>query len=193
MSTMIATQYEITLPTDYDMGIIRQRVADRGHSLDARPGLGLKAYLIRDVAGGASANAYAPFYLWTEPGALAALHWGGQGFSGIVSDFGRPVVQTWIGGAFYRGSSYELAPTFATKTLVTLSDEEDPKDEAKRLQELAHSRSADVDTHSVTLAIDPTSWQGVIFRLSTSRPGPSTLATIYEVLHLSTPEIAQLA
>lgn len=192
MLTMIAAQYEIALPTDYDMGIIRRRVADRGHVLDARPGLGLKAYLIRDVAEGSSTNAYAPFYLWTDPGALAALHWEGQGFSGIVNDFGRPAVQTWIGGHFYRGPSHELAPIFATKTLVPLNNEEDPKDEARKLQELAHSRSTDDDTHSVTWAINPTTWQGVIFRLSTCRPEDSAVATIYEVLHLSTPELAKL-
>jgi len=61
-------------------------------------GSALKAYLIREVADGATANAYAPFYLWTDPDALGAFHWEGQGFSGIVSDFGRPPVQTWIGG-----------------------------------------------------------------------------------------------
>lgn len=189
---MIAAQYEIALPTDYNMGIIRRRVAARGHALDARPGLGLKAYLIRDVAGCASTNAYAPFYLWTDPRALAALHWGGQGFSGIVSDFGRPVVQTWIGGDFYRGPSHEPAPTFATKTVLTLSNAEDPKDEAMQLKELAHSTSDEDDTHSVAWAINPTTWQGVIFRLSSSRPDDSAATTIYEVLHLSTPELAKL-
>lgn len=193
MLTMIAAQYEIALPTDYDMGIIRRRVADRGHILDARAGLGLKAYLIRDVAGGSMTNAYAPFYLWTDPDALAALHWGGQGFSGIVNDFGRPVVQTWIGGNFYRGPGYALRPTFAMKTLLSLNNAADPKDEAMKLDELAHSRSAEDNTHSVTWAIDPTTWQGVIFRLSTSRPDDSAFSTIYEVLHLSAPEISKLS
>jgi hypothetical protein len=32
---MDALQYEITLPADYDMGIIRKRVADFGHLADA--------------------------------------------------------------------------------------------------------------------------------------------------------------
>ncbi|MFC5828113.1 DUF4865 family protein [Nonomuraea insulae] len=40
---MYAKQYEITLPADYDMRIIRKRVADGGHVLDDRAGLGLKA------------------------------------------------------------------------------------------------------------------------------------------------------
>ncbi|MCW2914583.1 MAG: hypothetical protein JWN52_2651 [Actinomycetia bacterium] len=37
---MHAMQYEITLPADYDMKIIRHRVATKGHLLDAFPGLG---------------------------------------------------------------------------------------------------------------------------------------------------------
>jgi hypothetical protein len=41
-------QYEVTLPADYDIGTIRTRVAGRGHLLDDRTGLGLKAYAIRE-------------------------------------------------------------------------------------------------------------------------------------------------
>lgn len=35
-------------------------------------GLGLKAYLILEVAAGSAGTAYAPFYVWTDPDALAA-------------------------------------------------------------------------------------------------------------------------
>jgi Domain of unknown function (DUF4865) len=42
---MNAMQYEISLPADYDMGIIRDRVATRGATFDDYPGLGLKAFL----------------------------------------------------------------------------------------------------------------------------------------------------
>ena len=34
-------QYEITLPADHDMRIIRERVAANGHRMDDVPGLGL--------------------------------------------------------------------------------------------------------------------------------------------------------
>jgi hypothetical protein len=101
-------------------------------------------------------------------------------------------VQTWIGGRFHRGPGYELTPTFATKTLLAPELAEDPQNEAARLQELAQSIANNEDTHSVAWAIDPATWQGVIFRLSTSRPDNSPNATIYQVLHLSTPEIDQL-
>ena len=36
---MFAMQYEIPLPADYDMGIIRHRVASRGHATNAYPDL----------------------------------------------------------------------------------------------------------------------------------------------------------
>jgi hypothetical protein len=39
---MLAKQYSIALPADYDMGIVRERVATRGSALDALPHLGFK-------------------------------------------------------------------------------------------------------------------------------------------------------
>jgi len=45
---MYAKQYEITLPADYDMRTVRRRVADASQLLNHRPGLGLKAYVIRE-------------------------------------------------------------------------------------------------------------------------------------------------
>jgi hypothetical protein len=189
---MIAAQYEIALPADYDMQIIRRRVAERGHALDDRAGLGLKAYLIREVLDGSAANAYAPFYLWNDPDALAAFHWEGQGFSGIVSDFGRPTVQTWIGGRFHRGPRYAQAPAFATKTVLAPAPTGDPQGEAAKLNDLAQPIAENEDTHSVAWAIDTTTWQGIIFRLSASRPDSSPNTTTYQVLHLSSPGIDKL-
>ena len=66
MQPMQLMQYEITLPADYDMGIIRHRVATRGSGTDEFPGLGIKAYLVRERGrDGSPVNQYAPFYLWS--------------------------------------------------------------------------------------------------------------------------------
>ncbi|MEU4106665.1 DUF4865 family protein, partial [Streptomyces tanashiensis] len=112
---MHAMQYEITLPADYDMEIIRERVATRGHLLDAFPGLGLKAYLVREREAGSPVNQYAPFYLWAAPEGMNAFLWG-PGFQGIVNDFGRPVVQHWTGLAYEEGPAAASAPGTATRT-----------------------------------------------------------------------------
>ncbi len=105
---MYAMQYSITLPADYDMNIIRQRVATRGHLLDTFPGLGLKAFLIRERGiDGSPVNQYAPFYLWTSIAGVNNFLWGNNaGFSGIVDSFGRPIVQHWTGVAFEKGAEY---------------------------------------------------------------------------------------
>lgn len=93
---MLAMQYSLTLPADYDMGIIRERVRRNGHALDDRAGLALKAYLIR-VRGvdGSQVSQYAPFYLWNSPAAMTQFLIGGGGFQNIVRDFGRPPVSQW--------------------------------------------------------------------------------------------------
>ncbi|WP_234361388.1 DUF4865 family protein [Plantactinospora sp. BB1] len=48
---MYAKQYEITLPADYDMRIIRNRVAEFGHLLDDHPGLRAARRTALDRAG----------------------------------------------------------------------------------------------------------------------------------------------
>lgn len=190
---MIATQYEITLPTDYDMGVIRRRVAERGSALDDRAGLGLKAYLVRDVADGSPVNAYAPFYLWNDPDALAAFHWGGQGFAGIVRDFGRPTVRTWIGGGFTRGDAIDAAPTHAVVQLARFAPGSDPETEAAAVARLAGEAAADQHTHSVAWAVDPTRWDAVVLRLATAAVAPEpTTGTVYRVEHLSAPGLTEL-
>jgi uncharacterized protein DUF4865 len=178
---MYAMQYEISLPADYDMSIIRERVATRGHALDDFPGLGVKAYLIRE---GAPVNQYAPFYLWNSVAGMNRFLWGGGGFQGIVADFGRPAVRHWAGVAFEVGPARASVPRAATRRTERLSDDEDPALAVERA--LAELRSDVPGMHSTALAVDPRSWELVRFTLwADVASGPGTH---YEVLHLSAPE-----
>jgi hypothetical protein len=93
---MYAKQYEVTLPADYDMQVVRKRVAAVGPLLDDRAGLGLKAYAIRERgSGGSPVNQYAPFYLWNDAGAMAHFLVGRGGFENVIRSFGRPAVHHW--------------------------------------------------------------------------------------------------
>lgn len=106
---MQAMQYEITLPADYDMAIIRQRVATKGAMTDDFEGLGLKAYGIRERGvDGSPVNQYAPFYLWASVEGMNQFLWG-AGFAGLSRDFGRPIVRQWTGLAFERGPADRAA------------------------------------------------------------------------------------
>jgi hypothetical protein len=188
---MYAMQYEITLPADYDMQIIRDRVATRGSMTDDFAGLRTKAYLMRS---GSPVNAYAPFYLWDDVDAMGSFLWGGRGFGGILRDFGRPTVQTWAGIAFERGTAH---PAFATKETFTLDESDDPADALEALRGTFEQRVSN-GVYLSALAIDPRTWQAVIFTLtnvitdelrSIGNFGPYDRGTVteYEVLHVSEP------
>ncbi|MFI9202003.1 DUF4865 family protein [Streptomyces sp. NPDC053048] len=192
---MYAMQYEITLPADYDMNVIRHRVATRGHALDDRAGLGLKAYVIRERGvDGSPVNQYAPFYLWDGIGAMSHFLVGGGGFQGIIGDFGRPVVQHWTGIACEPGPARGAAPRAASRRLTPVPAGADPAAlVAEALGELRESaRSSQV--HTAALAFDPRHWQLLRFTLwADAVPAAEDPdAERYEVLHLSTPHLGDI-
>ncbi|MGW2600677.1 DUF4865 family protein [Streptomyces klenkii] len=187
---MYAKQYEITLPADYDMGIIRERVATRGHVLDDRAGMAFKAYVIREKGvDGSPVNQYAPFYAWDDTAAMSHFLVGGGGFEGIVRDFGRPVVRHWTGIAREDGPARGAgaAPRAASRRLTPLPAEglaEAVAAETAALRELA-SRDG---VHTAALAVDPHHWQLLRFVLwAEAVPPGEDVTERYEVLHLSAP------
>ncbi|WP_129841310.1 DUF4865 family protein [Streptomyces sp. RFCAC02] len=198
---MYAKQYEITLPADYDMEIIRDRVAAGGHVLDDRAGLGLKAYVIRERGvGGSPVNQYAPFYLWNDPGAMAAFLVGGGGFQNIVRDFGRPAVHHWTGIAHVAGPARRATPRAASRRLTAAPPDSDadgtglgPAEWIARETAALHTLAAHDGVHTAALALDPTHWQSMRFVLWADTAAEDGTATEhYEVLHLSSPGLAAL-
>ncbi|WP_395293479.1 DUF4865 family protein [Kitasatospora hibisci] len=189
---MLAMQYEITLPADYDTGIIRRRVAERGHLLDAHPGLGAKAYLVRERGeDGSPVNAYAPFYLWrTAEGMNGFLF--GPGFRGLSADFGRPAVRHWLGAGLRHGAGRRAGPgtpATATRRLERLPEGVDPAEAvAAALAELPDHP----DLHTAAVAVDPDRWELLRFALWSGPVPDGTPGTRFRVLHLSHPELDRL-
>lgn len=187
---MHAMQYEITLPADYDMGIIHRRVATRGHLLDGFPGLGLKAYLVRERSAGAPVNQYAPFYLWAAPEGMNAFLWG-PGFQGIVDDFGRPEVRHWAGAAYGEGPAAGSEPRHAARRRLPVGEGERPADAVAREVE-AHGRLVREDgLVAAAVAVDPHHWEVLAFSLWAG-PAPEGAGDVFRVLHLSQPGRAAL-
>ncbi|MDH6119949.1 hypothetical protein ABH930_001189 [Kitasatospora sp. GAS204A] len=186
---MHAMQYEITLPADYDLDIIRRRVAMKGQLLDQFPGLALKAYLLRERGvAGSPVNQYAPFYLWRADEGANRFLWG-PGFRGLSEDFGRPVVRSWLGLAVQDGPGREGAPTAATRLRTPIGPDQDPAEAIESaLADLPADRPG---AHTTALAVDTTCWELLTFTLWTATPGPE-YGERYQVLHLSRPELAQL-
>ncbi|MGW7351209.1 DUF4865 family protein [Streptomyces sp. NPDC054784] len=169
---MHAMQYEITLPADYDMGVIRDRVATRGHLLDGAPGLGLKAYAVRERGrDGSPVNEYAPFYLWDDPAALTGFL-RGPGFDALSGDFGRPSVRDWHTVAREHGSARAEPPNRAERTVRTLRPDT-PLDPQLTEATEALRRTARADgVHTAALGLDPYRWELVRFVLRSGPPAP---------------------
>jgi hypothetical protein len=189
---MYSMQYELTLPADYDMGIIRSRVAERGSRTDDFAGLRFKAYLVRERGvENSPVNQYAPFYLWDDTAAMGSFLWGGRGFGGIVSDFGRPTVQTWTGVGVLAGTgdraSEGAAPVFATRYIRPLGDGIDPTDAVPGLLEQLAFRASVRGVHTAMMAIDPRTWEVIEFTLWTDAAPLHVPGVRYSVLHLSQP------
>ncbi len=193
---MHAMQYEITLPADYDMAVIRKRVADKGHLTDAFPGLALKAYLVRersaaDVArtkAHSTVNQYAPFYLWRTPEGMNSFLWG-PGFRGLSADFGRPQVQHWLGAGFRPGPAVGTAPVTATRHTEAVPEDTDP---GAAIERALAALPDDPDLHSTAVALDPSRWQLLHLALWRGPAPEEAPGTRYQVLHLSRPELDAL-
>ncbi|HEX4225142.1 MAG TPA: DUF4865 family protein [Pseudonocardiaceae bacterium] len=176
-------QYELTLPADYDMEIIRKRVRDRGGRTDGFPGLGIKAYLIRERGVDESpVNEYAPFYLWHEISGMNRFLWGGGGFTGIVDDFGRPPVRHWTGVDEQAGPAE--APIAATRRIEPMPAGVDPIEPVLAARQELRERAEHPGVYRTALAVDPQRWELVHFTLWARTP-PASAGTRYEVLHMS--------
>lgn len=185
---MLAMQYSFTLPADYDMSIIRHRIAANGHRMDGFPRLVFKAFLHagRDPQREhARENLYAPFYLWEDNDGMNRFL-SSAGFAALAASFGWPVVRTW---SVWKS---RLLPTLAqagcaTREIIQIA----PHTALDELQQ-AECRQVDVDMdeHAALGAVvgfEPGSWTLVRFRLWRTyqshfdRPGVQA----YEVGHLS--------
>lgn len=189
--TVYAMQYEVTLPADYDMGIIRRRVVERGRATDDFDGLGLKAYLVQDQANGAAVNQYAPFYLWNDSAGMGRFLWGGEFFTGICQSFGRPGVRHWTGVGTLPGPDVDQPALAATRNTFALPPDVDPAGPVAEAVETLRSTAQLPGVHLSAIAVDPARWELVHFTLWSGEPG-IVPGTRYQVLHLSTPGTIEL-
>lgn len=189
---MFAVHYELTLPTDYDMEIVRERVRGRGAVTDDWPDLGFKAYLMREAGtGGSPVNQYAPFYLWNDTPGFNRFMWDG-GFGNIVRDFGRPAAQHWTGLAFEPGPAIDGVPSVATKETIAIPADLDPAVAIAHAIGEATAIALSSQVHSTALAIDPRGWQLVRFTLWHEQAPLDAPGAHFQVLHFSSPGLSAL-
>lgn len=186
---MIAMQYVFTLPADYDMGIIRRRIADKGHFTDKLPGLVFKAYLHADKAAGelaAADNRYAPFYLWDSVEGMNSFLCG-PGFQALTASFGWPVVNTW---QVWRHIEQGTLPEAAYATIERLPIKAHTALGGLQADESAHAWrvAALPGALAVVAGYEPGRWTLVRMALWRDLPPAELMAcsATYQVGHVST-------
>jgi hypothetical protein len=200
---MYAMQYPIALPADYDMEIIRKRVAAASPMLDDRAGLGFKAYLLRERGvAGSPVNEYAPFYVWRDTAAMADFLLRGGGFQNIIRSFGRVPVQSWLGVVVLPGPARGERAAVATRRVSPVPADQAAAQDGMGLKELTDREvealrrlASRPDVHTAALAVDPHTWQSVRLVLWRDGADPADAAEAterYEVLHVSAPELDRL-
>jgi hypothetical protein len=188
---MIAMQYSFVLPADYDMAIIRQRIASKGHLLDDFDGLHFKAYLhaARDSASLATReNLYAPFYLWRDSAAMQRFL-GSAGFAQLTQSFGWPVIRCWpVWDAYVSPDARDA--TLASRDIDTIA----PYSALDALRQDDHAtlqRDIERGALAAVNAFEPTTWTRVRFRLW-GEPHPALAdhhRQLYDVGHVSQPKL----
>lgn len=193
---MLAMQYSFTLPADYDMDIIRERIASKGHLFDTFPQLRFKAFQFacRDQPHHhAQENCYAPFYVW-ESNAGMNEFLSSSGFAALVGAFGWPTIRNW--------SVWEtrMLPTMgnaqcATREIVAIA----PHTALAELQK-AEVEQVRIDIEQLgalagVVGFEPTTWTLVRYRLWPDFRADFARAgvQVYEIGHLSIPDKLAIA
>ncbi|MBM3116959.1 DUF4865 family protein [Jeongeupia naejangsanensis] len=190
---MIAMQYSILLPANYDMAIIDARIATRGGLTDRLSGLIFKAYLSARRSEGARHNLYAPLYLWQDIAAMNAFL-SGPGFAGLCADFGRPPVQCWP--VWQAGWTGDLPNArFASRTQLAMAPAGGLGDLRAAEAGMSQQRISEHGACAALVAYDPISWTLTRFALWTDRPMPDEVGDVqpYAVGHVSAPGLMQAA
>lgn len=190
---MIAMQYNFTLPADYDMDIVRQRIASKGHMLDDFPGLAFKAYLHASkdsMATASSQNVYAPFYLWHDNEGMNNFLCG-DGFKAVSHAFGWPAVRQWSVWHSHMDVQVRSA-TFATRQNRQIEAYTDLGALRELEIEAAKNISQQDGVLATLVAFDPNAWTLVRFTLwhdatAAQAAGLPDHVQAYEVGHVSAP------
>ena len=158
---MIAMQYSFVLPADYDMAIVRERIATKGTLLDDLPGLVFKAYLYAGREASAE-NLYAPFHLWRDEESMHGFL-NGAGFAGVARAFGWPSVRTWT--PWHANVAAEVrAARHATRSVQAIAPHSDLA--ALRAREEIWARDArERGALAVVIGFEPVTWTLVRFCL----------------------------
>ena len=181
---MLAMQYSIQLPVNYDVALIEQRVNERKQLFDGHKGLVHKSFLYNEQD-----KLYAPFYIWKHVIEAQAFLLDDL-FKGVVETFSRCRVRSWFVVHMAYGNR-KLVPTFARREVDIIPPEEKLDNFLRYEKDVQSSLVADPNLYMQIAAFDADRWEVLRFSLwkdEAAAVKPSSDSYIdYQVLHVSEP------
>jgi len=187
---MLAMQYNIGLPSNYDFGLIKERVQARHPLFDDLQGLLHKSFLWNEED-----RIYAPFYVWEDNDAAQDFILNDL-FRGVIKSFSRPRVRQWS-ICRPKAGRFSGQPRFALREADVIPGE----DSLQALAEQEYTKQEDMLQHPdlayYVVALDAERWELIrysVWKDEASAPTPETdCVHRYTVLHVSSPSHAQPA
>jgi hypothetical protein len=178
---MITTQYKITLPSDYDMNIIKARVINNGHKTDGFDDLKFKLYLITEKGKNHNLqNSYCPIYLWENHNGLNKFLFEGY-YDNILTSFGWQQVQV---GIPLVDPPTNISPY---KYLFHLTKPIPPQGSLRNTKEEIVKDLPKIKNSEFMLTYNPDKWEYDVFYFlsDVSNFIRETYGVLYSILHIS--------
>jgi len=181
---MLAMQYSIPLPANYDAARIRERVTSRRALFDDHAGLLHKSFIYSEAD-----HVYAPFYVWKDVSEARNFLLDDL-FAGVVDAFSRHRVRSWLVLSMGYGNR-DITPAYALREVDAMTAEEKLPHfaQAERVRQKALLANPNLYMHLV--ALDADRWQVMRYSLwkdaaSAGKHSGDCLQS-YDVLHVSEP------
>ncbi|SFA70010.1 MULTISPECIES: DUF4865 family protein [unclassified Bacillus (in: firmicutes)] len=183
---MIATQYKITLPSDYDMNIIKERVRNNGYKTDGFEDLKFKLYLVTEKGMNNNLqNSYCPLYLWKDTNGLNKFLFNGF-YDNILNSFGWQRVN--VGIPLIDTTTPKIKEK---KYLFQITREIQPQESLNNLKDKLVEDMPEIDHTEYIVIYNPDKWKyDVFYFLSDLSVLGEMSGVIYHILHISQEELA---
>ena len=172
---MLAMQYKIHLPNEYDMNVIRKRVEENGHKTDGFKDLLFKAYLITEKQFMEGNNEYSPLYIWKDSEGMNRFIFEGY-YDNILHSFGWQKINIGIPLKTTIGENFNKAKYVIEKSHVLPVSQKIPK---------LHFSKNYIDTVGKTLIYNPDKWHYTEFYFFKEKPPVDLEGKLYQILYLS--------
>lgn len=178
---MIATQYKIALPSDYDMEIIKDRVRNNGHKTDGFEDLKFKLYLVTEKGiNNNLQNSYCPLYLWKSSNGLNKFLFNGF-YDNILNSFGWQRVN--VGVPLMDTTTSKIKET---KYLFQITRDIQPKESLNNLKDKIRACIPTIDHAEYLVIYNPDKWKYEVFYFLNELSHVKEMnGVIYQILHIS--------